>query len=63
MSKVVKSEIVKVIQELKTKGYRVEELAVALGRSNQTIYMWSVEDNERVPGRSDYEVLKRMTVE
>ncbi len=62
MQKVVKSEIVRVINELRLKGYRLEELAVALGRSNQTLWAWSSEATERVPGKSDYEVLKRMTV-
>lgn len=62
MKKIPKEEVVKVIAELKAKGYRLEELAVALGRSNQTLWAWSSPATDRVPGLSDYSVLKRMTV-
>lgn len=63
MEKILKTEVIKVINELRIKGYRLEELAVALGRSNQTLWAWSSEATQRVPSKSDYEVLKRMAVE
>ena len=63
MKRIPKAEVVAVMKQLREKGYRLEELAVALNRSNQTIWSWSSQATERVPSKSDYEVLKRMTVE
>lgn len=63
MKKIPKEEVVKVITELKVKGYRNEDLAVALGRSCQSIWAWSSIESNRIPSKSDYEVLKRMTVD
>jgi hypothetical protein len=65
MKKVVKEEAVRLLAELRNKGYSNEELAVMLGRTAQTIWAWgsvSAQGKERVPPKSDYEVLKRLTV-
>ena len=62
MKKIVKEEIVRVILELKKMGYSEEELAVALNKTQQTIWAWGSFATKRVPCKSDYEVLKRMTV-
>lgn len=61
--KIPKSEVVAVMKQLREKGYKLEELAVALERSNQTLWAWSSEATNRIPSKSDYEVLKRMTVD
>lgn len=63
MKKIPKDEIVKVIAELRDKGYSLEELAVMLGRTQQTLWAYSsLAKPDRVPSKSDYEVLKRLTV-
>lgn len=62
MQKIPKNEIVNVIAELKAKGYSLEELAVMLGRTQQTLWAWSSISTNRVPAKGDYELLKRLTV-
>ncbi len=60
MVKPKKSEVVKLMAELKAKGFSNEELAVGLSRSSQTIWSWGRLDNKRVPCLSDLNVLKRL---
>ena len=60
MKKALKSDVIKLLEDLKEKGLSREELAVAIGKSSQTIYDWGQADKPRVPGKSDYEVLKRL---
>ena len=62
MKKILKEEVEKVLLELKAKGYSQEELGVMLGRTQQTIWAWGSMATNRVPCKSDYEVLKRLTV-
>ena len=62
MKKIPKNEVVAVMKQLREKGYRLEELAVAINRSSQSLWAWSSMATERVPSKSDYDVLKRMTV-
>ena len=64
MEKIKKEEIVKLIVDLKVKGYKNEDLAVMLARSVQTVWCWSSPTMpKRVPAKSDYEVLKRLLYE
>ena len=63
MEKIKKEDVIKLMTELKAKGYSNPELAVMLNRSTQTIWCWSSEAMpKRVPAKSDYEVLKRLLV-
>lgn len=62
MNKIPKEEIVKVMAELRVKGYSNEKLAVMLDRTSQTIWRWQSPITKSVPCKSDYEVLKRLTV-
>lgn len=62
MKKVIKEDVVKVMAELKEKGYSQEEIAVMLGRTQQTIWAYGSGATDRVPCKSDYEVLKRLAV-
>ena len=63
MKKIEKSEIVKLLADLKEKGYTQPELAVMLNRSTQTIWCWSSGAMpNRIPAKSDYNVLKRLLV-
>ena len=59
MLKPKKSEVVKLMAELKAK-FSNEELAVGLSRSSQTIWSWGRLDNKRIPCLSDLNVLKRL---
>ena len=61
MLKPKKREVIKLMADLKAK-YSNEELAVMLSRSAQTIWSWGRLDNKRVPGLSDFNVLKRLLV-
>jgi hypothetical protein len=63
MAKVLKGEAMKVIADLKERGYSHEKLAVLLERTQQTIWAWSSPATNRTPCRSDYEALKRLTIE
>lgn len=61
MQKVTKEEAIKLLQDLKAKGYSQEELAVMLGVTQQTIWCWSSKTMpNRVPRKGDYELLKRV---
>jgi hypothetical protein len=60
--KVPKTEVVKVMAELRVKGYSNEQLAVMLGKTGQSIWRWSSMASQAVPDKSNYEVLKRLTV-
>ncbi len=62
MKKIPKNEVVNTIADLKAKGYSLEELAVMIGKTQQTLWAWSSSITKRIPGKSDYEVLKRLTV-
>ena len=64
MDKILKEDVIKLMAELKVKGYKNEELAVMLNRSAQTIWCWSSDAMpHRIPSKSDYEVLKRLLAE
>ena len=60
MKRIEKAEVIKLMAELKAKGFSNEELAVMLSRSSQTIWSWNNPDNKRVPCLSDLNVLKRL---
>ena len=62
MQKIPKSEVVAVMKQLKEMGYSHEKLAVMLERTSQTIWRWQSAMTKSVPCKSDYEVLKRLTV-
>lgn len=63
MKKPLKTEVIKVISDLRLKGYTLEELGVALGRTSNTVWRWgSATFPESIPAKSDYEVLKRMSI-
>jgi len=63
MKKVIKEEVVKVMAELKAKNFSQEDIGSMLGRTQQTIWAWgSASMPNRVPCRSEYEALKRLTV-
>ena len=61
MKRIDKSEVLKLMADLKEK-YTNEEIAVMLERSSQTVWTWSSPTNTRIPCRSDYEVMKRLLV-
>lgn len=48
--------------ELKAKGYSNEKLAVMLDKTSMSIWRWGNPLNKVVPDKSNYEVLKRLTV-
>jgi flavoprotein len=60
-TKIPKSEVVKVMAELKKK-YSNEELAVMISKTTQSIWRWSSPINKSVPDLANYELLKRLTV-
>jgi hypothetical protein len=60
--KVPKEEVVKVMVELRAKGYSNEKLAVMLDKTCQSIWRWQNPLNNSVPDKANYEVLKRLTV-
>ena len=61
MEKIKKEDVIKLMADLRVKGYTQEELGVALGRSGQTIWCWSSPTMpKRVPCKSDYEVLNHL---
>ena len=61
MVRILKSEVIKLMADLKERGFTNEELAVMLNRSSQTVWCWSAETQpNRIPCKSDYEVLKRL---
>ncbi|MCK9370577.1 hypothetical protein M0R04_11765 [Candidatus Dojkabacteria bacterium] len=62
MNKIPKAEVVKVMAELKAKGYSNEKLAVMLDKTSMSIWRWGNPLNKVVPDKSNYEVLKRLTV-
>ena len=62
MKKIPKEEVVKVIAELRAKGYSHEELAVMLDKTSMSIWRWANPLNRATPDKSNYEVLKRLTV-
>ncbi len=62
MKKIPKNEIVNMIAELKKKGYSLEELAVMIGKTQQTLWAYSSMATDRVPCLSDYRALKSLTV-
>ena len=63
MKHIEKAEVIKLMGDLKAKGYSNPELAVMLNRSSQTIWCWSSGIMpKRIPAKSDYEVLKRLLV-
>ena len=58
MEQIKKADVIKLIADLRAKGFTQEELGVALGRSGQTIWCWSSDTMpKRVPCKRDYEVL------
>ncbi len=62
MNKIPKSEVIKVIAQLREMGYSHEHLAVALNKTSQSIWRWSSLQSKATPDKANYEVLKRMTV-
>lgn len=62
MHKIPKEEVIKVLSELRAKGYSNEQLAVMLGKTSMSIWRWSRMASKGTPGKSDYEVLKRLLV-
>jgi len=60
MKKIEKKEVIKLMADLKAKGFSNEELAVMLSRSSQTIWSWGQKENKRVPCKSDFGVLKHL---
>ena len=61
--KVIKSEVVEVMKQLKARGYGHEELAVALGKKTQTIWAWSSNAPiaiKRIPDKANFTILKRL---
>jgi len=61
MVKVSKLDTVILMEKLKNKGYSLEELAVKLGRTQQTIWAWSSKTKEiRVPCLSEFEKLQSL---
>ena len=63
MEKVTKKEVIALMAKLRAKGYKREQLAVALDRSVQTIWAWS-SDNElqadRMPCKTEYDFLNNL---
>ena len=62
MNKIPKEEVVKVMAELRAKGWSNEELAIKLGKTSQTIWRFSSILNRGTPCLSDYRELKALTV-
>ncbi len=60
MVKPKKSEVVKLMADLKAKGFSNEKLGDILGRSSQTIYSWGQAKNTRTPCKSDWEILQKL---
>ncbi len=59
MKKISKQEVLVIMAKLKTK-YSNEELACMIEKSAQTIWSYASDTTKRIPGKSDYEVLKRL---
>ena len=58
MERVKKDSVCRVIEALKVKGYSQEEIAVKLGRTQQTIWAWgSKAKMKRVPCLAEYKAL------
>jgi len=63
LKKIDKSDVVKLMAELKAKNFTQEDIGSMLGRSGQTIWAWgSSAMPKRVPCISEYEALKRLLV-
>jgi hypothetical protein len=63
MIQVNKSDTVKLLEELKLKGFTHDEIAVYLGRRSQTVWAWSSMSKAqagRVPSKGDYELMKHL---
>lgn len=62
MVKPTKAEIIKLMAELKAKGFTNEDLgsSLILDKSSQTLWAWSSPKNKRIPCKSDYEALRRL---
>ena len=59
MQKVKKEDVIILMAQLRQKGYSQEELAVKLGRTQQTIWAWgSKVKPDRVPCISEFEALQ-----
>ena len=50
------------MKQLREMGYSNEKLAVMLDKTSQSIWRWSSLASKGTPDKSNYEVLKRLTV-
>ena len=63
MQKILKSEVIELMKQLREKNYTNEQLAVMLKRTTQTIYAWGSKTKAmetRVPCLAEFEALKRL---
>ena len=60
MERIKKEDVIKLMADLKAKGYTSEELAVMLQRTTQSIWAWRSKATKRIPCKSDWEVLNHL---
>lgn len=64
MERITKAQAVNVLVELRLKGITQEEIAVYLGRTQQTIWAWGSDAMpKRKPCRMEFEALQKLLKE